>query len=156
MSDVSGTSTLSDAKRALLAQRLHGGIDARQAISTIPRRSTSEHAPLSLGQQQLWLLDQMIGGSPVYSECVTIHIPSALDSTALERALNAFIHRHAAWRTIFPVIDGEPVQYVLPRLTLQLPLVDLSHLSEQVTGTRGDHGLPPETRSAPSIWPPAL
>ena len=128
MVNVLDVTTLSDAKRILLEQRLHGNTGLRRIV---PRSAASERAPLSLGQQQLWLLDQMIGASTVYSECVTVHISGLLEYTALERALNACIHRHEAWRTIFPVIAGEPVQEVLPALALRLPPVDLCYLSEQ-------------------------
>ena len=86
--------------------------------------------PLSFGQQQLWLLAQLMPDTPVYNECVTVHLPGHLDITALEQSLNEIIRRHEAWRTSFPIVDGQPVQMIHPTLTLPLPLVDLLYLPE--------------------------
>jgi aspartate racemase len=47
----------------------------------------------------------------------------------LRRALSEIVRRHQAWRTIFPVVDGEPVQRVLPAFAVDIPEVDLRALS---------------------------
>ncbi len=121
---------LSEAKRALLAQYLRGRSPQTPAEDTIPRRSRGSVAPLSFGQQQLWLLSQLLPDIPVYNERVTIHLPGFLDVNALEQSLNKIIRRHEAWRTVFPLVDGEPVQAIQPTLNLELPVVDLRYLPE--------------------------
>ena len=117
---------LSEAKAALLAKYLRG--EMAQGVTTplgIPRRPPGEHAPLSFGQQQLWLLAQMTPDRPVYTECVTVRLPGLLDVAALERSFNEIIRRHEIWRTTFSVVDENPVQIVHPPTFFPLPLVDL-------------------------------
>ncbi len=123
------TKDLSDVRRALLDRYLRGDLpQAASTISAIPRRSSTGPAPLSFGQEQLWLLAQLMPETPLYNESVTLRMRGPLDVSALEKSLNEFINRHEAWRTIFPVIDEQPVQIVQPALTLNLRVIDLSGL----------------------------
>ncbi len=118
-------------KRALLDRYLRGDLTAGNAARTsIPRHGPASTAPLSIGQQQLWLLTQLVPDMPVYNECVTIHLPGPLDVAVLEQSLNEFIRRHEIWRTSFQVVDGQPAQLIHPPFTLSLPVVDLRRLPE--------------------------
>ncbi|HEY7908027.1 MAG TPA: condensation domain-containing protein, partial [Thermomicrobiales bacterium] len=122
---------LSEAKAALLAKYLRG--EMPQSATTargIPRRPAGEHAPLSYGQQQMWLLAGMAPDRPVYTECVTVHLPGPLDVAALERSFNEIIRRHEIWRTTFSIVDGEPVQIVHLPAHCALPVVHLEGLPE--------------------------
>ena len=122
---------LSEAKAALLAKYLRG--EMPQGATTargIPRRPAGEHAPLSYGQQQMWLLARMAPDRPVYTECVTVRLPGPLDVAALERSFNEIIRRHEIWRTTFSIVDGEPVQIVHPPAHCALPVVHLEGLPE--------------------------
>jgi amino acid adenylation domain-containing protein len=121
---------LSEVKRALFAQYLHRSSPQATTRDSIPRRSPGETAPLSFGQQQIWLLSQLQPDIPVYNERVTVRLPGSLDVNALTRSLNEIIRRHEAWRTLFPLLDGQPVQVIQPGLHLELPVVDLRHLTE--------------------------
>jgi amino acid adenylation domain-containing protein/FkbM family methyltransferase len=122
---------LSGAKRALLEKYLRGDfLKNKSDRSIVPRRTPESIVPLSFGQQQLWLITQLMSDSPVYNECVTVHIPGHLDLVALKQSLNEIIRRHEAWRTTFPIVDGQPVQMIHPVLELPVPLVDLCHLPE--------------------------
>ena len=124
------TTELSEAKRTLLARFLRADRSPISAQNNLLRRSGGEVAPLSFGQQQLWLLSQLLPELPVYNERVTIHLPGVLDVNALEQSLNEIIRRHEAWRTVFPLVDGQPVQTIQPTLHIKLPIVDLRHLPE--------------------------
>src|SRR5437764_12788759 len=105
------TSELSEAKRALLEKYLSGHRpQVPTRTDTIPRREQKSTLPLSFGQQQLWLLAQLIGDIPVYTECVTIHLPGPLNVGVLEQSFNEILKRHEAWRTSFPVVDVRPIQ----------------------------------------------
>ena len=122
---------LSEARRALLDRYLSGNLpQAASTVSAIPRRSSTGPAPLSFGQQQLWLLAQLAPDIPMYNEGVTLRLPGVLDVPLLEKSLHEFIKRHEAWRTIFPVIDEQPVQVVQPAAPLDLRVIDLRHLPE--------------------------
>ena len=120
---------LSPNKLALLEKYRQGNIRKEQKTgNVIQKRQPGSYAPLSLGQQQMWLLAQLIPDVPVYNESVTVRLPGILNVHALEQSLNEVIKRHEVWRTSFPVIDGQPVQVVHPELQLELALIDLRHL----------------------------
>ena len=120
---------LSANKLALLEKYRQGQVrQEKKAARTIKKRQEGEIAPLSYGQQQMWLLAQLIPDVPVYNESVTVRLPGALDVTALEQSLNEVIKRHEVWRSTFPFIDGQPVQVVHPALRVEVPFLDLRHL----------------------------
>ena len=122
---------LSEARQALLARYLRGSLPLHESsVNQIKRYSTDDPAPLSFGQQQIWLLSQLMPDLPVYNECVTIHLPGPLNVDVFERSLYEILRRHAAWRTSFPLVDGLPVQRVHPPTLLKLPVTDLRHLPE--------------------------
>jgi amino acid adenylation domain-containing protein len=128
---MANTREFSEAKRALLEKYLRGNSSQNTMdTDTIPRRAPGSSAPLSFGQQQLWLISQLIPDTPVYNECVTLHLSGPLDVVILEQSLNEFIRRHEAWRTSFPLVDGPPVQMIHPTFSLSLPVADLRHLPE--------------------------
>src|SRR5579872_5766556 len=124
------TTELSEVKRALLAHYLRGDHSQTTTRDRISRRSPGGITSLSFGQQQIWLLSQLQPDIPVYNERVTIHLPGSLEVNALEKSLNEILRRHEAWRTIFPLVDGRPVQVIQPALHLDLPFVDLRSLPE--------------------------
>ncbi len=115
------------ARHALLEKYRRGQIPRVEAIERIPRRA-GDVVPLSSGQQQFWLLSQLLPDVPAYNECVTLSLPGPLNVAALERSFNELLKRHEAWRTSFPLIDGQPVQQIHPVLSLSLPVIDLRHL----------------------------
>jgi aspartate racemase len=127
---MANTPRLSEARRALLEKYLRGENARTSSALEIPRRSPDDNILLSSGQQQLWLLAQLIPDIPVYNESVTVRLPGTLDVAALEQSLNDLIQRHESWRTSFSLVDGQPVQIIHPSLTYKLPVVDLEHLPE--------------------------
>ncbi len=129
MSDVS---SLSEAKRALFLKLSRGEEDkSHHGPPPVSRRGPGTAAPLSYGQQQMWLLDQLLPEAPVYTECITVRMPGPLEPAVLERAFNEIMGRHEAWRTTFPTIDGQPIVLVHPPSPVALPVQDLRHLSEE-------------------------
>jgi amino acid adenylation domain-containing protein len=104
---------------------------AQLASGQVTRQpSRGNTAPLSFGQQQVWLHAQLVPEIPVYNEPVTIRRHGSLDVAALERSLTEIVRRHEAWRTTFTLADGEPVQIIQPATGVSLPVVDLSELPE--------------------------
>lgn len=85
-----------------------------------------ERVPLSHAQQRLWLLDRLQGGSTEYNLSFCLRLVGPLDRAALVRATIAIVQRHESLRTRFEERDGEPVQVVDPRCTLEVPVVDLT------------------------------
>ncbi len=121
----------SEAKRALLDRYVRGAFLRNAAtMDAIPRRAAGTVVPPSVEQQDLWRLARAVLDIPLYIECVTLRLPGPLDVAALEQSFSQIISRHEAWRTSFPVVDGEPVQLIRPPRPLRLPLVDLRSLPE--------------------------
>ncbi len=103
-----------------------GGSRSHTALS-IPRAVAPETdlAPLSPGQERLWLLDRLVGPSPLYNVHFSWQWTGALDRRLLKRSLERIVARHASLRTTFPEIDGHPRALTSPDATVELSHVDL-------------------------------
>jgi amino acid adenylation domain-containing protein len=119
-------SDLSASERAALVMRLKKKPAEQTPEQTIQRRKESGPVPLSFAQQRLWFLEQM--GYSNYYVSGASRLNGVLDVKALERSLNEIVQRHEVLRTTFTTIDGEPRQIVAPRLSVTLPVLDLSQL----------------------------
>jgi amino acid adenylation domain-containing protein len=93
-------------------------------------RYLGTHFPLSSSQQQLWFLTQLEGGNAAYNIALAFKIVGALDISNLEKSLTEIVRRHNSLRTIFPIVDGVPVQQVLPSQLLSLQIINLQSLME--------------------------
>jgi len=103
----------------------------REALTVIRPIPRTGNLPLSYQQQRLWFLDQMAPGSSSYNIPVAVRISGQLNIEATVKSLNEIIRRHEVLRTRFFTIDGKPVPIVSPDLTIDMPIKDLSGLSEQ-------------------------
>jgi len=87
-------------------------------IVTMPRDPVTglpvELPPLSFAQQRLWFLDQLEPGSPFYNLPDAVRLTGPLNESVLEQSLNEVVRRHEALRTTFQIVDGTPVQVILP------------------------------------------
>ncbi|MGA8763862.1 MAG: amino acid adenylation domain-containing protein [Candidatus Sulfotelmatobacter sp.] len=92
------------------------------------QRASGSTIPLTFAQQQLWLHAQLAPDTPLYNEPLTVRHHGQFNVSALNRAFNEIIRRHEAWRTTFPLIDGEPVQSIHPPAEIDLPEIDLRSL----------------------------
>src|ERR1700761_8810503 len=86
--------------------------------------SASVHR-LSYGQRSLWFLHQLAPGSPAYTITYAGGISGDLDVSALERAVQALVDRHAILRTTYTVRDGQPLQLVHPQWPVRIARHDL-------------------------------
>src|SRR5271169_663062 len=125
------TGPASERKRALFARYASGEFGKVAQESSIARRPAGEAVPISFGQQQIWLHEQMTSDIPFYNENMTVHRHGSLDAAVLERCLAEIVRRHEIWRTTFEVAGDEPVQIVHPApKTFPLQVVDLRTLPE--------------------------
>ncbi|MER8186097.1 amino acid adenylation domain-containing protein [Kitasatospora sp. NPDC094015] len=94
----------SDAKRALLAQRLRGD---RAPARTVHPRPAGAAVPLSSSQERLWFMAQLTPGSTAYALAPARRIHGGCDRPALDAALTDLVARHESLRTTFPATaDG--------------------------------------------------
>lgn len=88
----------------------------------------TDDVPLSLAQQRLWIVDQLLGSRAA----TTYHVPLAmrlhgpLDADALQRALDELVDRHEVLRTTIATKDGMPVQAIAAPTAFALERLDLS------------------------------
>jgi amino acid adenylation domain-containing protein len=118
---------LTDTLRAALVEQKADLLLLVRERSAIPRRSQNE-AQLSFAQQRLWFLEQLQPGMIAYNLAQVLRLTGHLDESALERAINALVDRHEVLRTAFRVVGGTPVQIVVSKREITLPVVDLSHV----------------------------
>ena len=120
--------TLSPVKQAVLKQRLQKAFNQSVRGREIPKRPDPRMAPLSCAQRQMWLIDQMTPGNAAYNLPYGFRLRGPLRVQALENAFNEIIKRHEILRTTFAVEDGEPLQWIHPRLTVEIEVTALNHL----------------------------
>ena len=95
------------------------------AASFAVRAPRLETFPLSFSQQRLWFLDQLDPSSFTYNLFSAYPLQGELNVAALEQSVNEIIRRHQMLRTVFKSEGGNPLQAVLPNLTLRIPVFDL-------------------------------
>ncbi len=96
--------------------------------TTIASRTSSDNLPLSFAQQRLWFLNQLEPSSPFYNISAALRLKGVLNIPALENSFNEIIRRHEVLRTVFTVVDGQPIQVVTPCQRLTIKLIDLTAL----------------------------
>ncbi|MFG1883929.1 condensation domain-containing protein [Micromonospora sp. NPDC049102] len=122
---------LTPEQRELLALRLRQGRASQgRASESRASQSRADHYPLSFTQEQLWFLDRLEPGTPVYNVPFAERITGPLDVAALHRAVDAVVARHDALRIVFTTVDGVVTQRVSDALDVPLPLLDLTALPE--------------------------
>ncbi|OSC18865.1 hypothetical protein B8W69_29355, partial [Mycobacterium vulneris] len=99
---------------AQLAPRIGGDGSGRQPLVAVERPAM---VPLSFAQSRLWFLDRFEGGVATYNMPTAFRISGMLDVEALGAAIDDVIARHESLRTIFPDVDGVPLQQVVPAET---------------------------------------
>ena len=86
--------------------------------------------PLSVAQEALWYLSLLVPNQFSYNEAISIRKDGPFDPVAFRRAFNEIVRRHEAWRTTFDIVNGVPVQVLQAAPSFDMPVLDLSHLSE--------------------------
>ncbi|MDZ8263386.1 non-ribosomal peptide synthetase [Nostoc sp. ChiQUE01b] len=102
------------------------------AIAPVTR---NQNLPLSFAQQRLWFLEQLLPDSPFYNLPQSFHLFGQVNVKALEQSINEIVRRHEVLRTAFASLDGQPVQIIIPALSILIHLVDLRSLSESEKDT---------------------
>ena len=110
--------------------------------------SRDQALPLSFAQERLWFLSQLEEGSVVYNMPAALRLAGSLDRSALERSIHEIVRRHEALRTTFRTEHGSPVQVIVPKLTIPLPIVDLRQMPKNERVAEIQHLIDEEARRA--------
>lgn len=124
---------LSPRELAALSQRLkRRQADPRRGAEkpVVAAAGPDRDFPLSFAQERLWFIDQLDPGGSAYNVSLAMVVRGRLDEGALESAWNEVIRRHGVLRTVFPAVDGRPVQKILAPRRRRLPRVALDGLPE--------------------------
>src|SRR5262249_3382931 len=98
-----------DELSAHLADALDAPVAEPLTTASPPARADARY-PLSAGQRSMWFLHSMAPESTAYTITCALRITANLDVSALERAFEMLIDRHAVLRTRYATAYGEPVQ----------------------------------------------
>ncbi|MBI1890864.1 MAG: non-ribosomal peptide synthase/polyketide synthase [Burkholderiales bacterium] len=120
-------------KHVFEAQELHALaalIDAAAGTGAVRIERIPRDAPLQLSfaQQRLWIVNQIDADSAQYNMPAAIDLHGPLNVVALERAIDAFIHRHEILRSLYVEQNGVPYQVIPEEVDFSLKNIDLSDL----------------------------
>ena len=112
-----------------MAQSILASKPATAGTASIPTTPRDQKLPLSYGQQRIWLMDQIEGGTS-YNVSRGVWLNGSIEVAALEKSLNTIVARHESLRTVFALRDGELLQTILPELQLGLSVVDVRNVPD--------------------------
>ncbi|WP_228803714.1 amino acid adenylation domain-containing protein [Nocardia higoensis] len=106
------------------------------------KRERPERIPLSAAQRRLWFLDRFNAGAPgaestagAYNVPVVLRLHGKLELPALVAALHEVQRRHESLRTVYPEVDGVPVQVVLDPAEAAVTLYTATVTEDEVAAT---------------------
>ena len=101
-------------------------ISEHERATTIRRRSGSGPTQLSFPQERLFLLDRIMPGLAAYNVPTLVRVGGRLNSEFLREACELVVARHEILRTAIALVDGTPVQEVMPARPFEVTVADLS------------------------------
>lgn len=83
--------------------------------------------PLSHTQKNVWAaMQQMEANTNAFKIPIALEFNGQLNLIALKIALNILIERHEALRTLYPLVNGSPVQRILEKFPLEIKVFNLA------------------------------
>ncbi len=95
---------------------------------SIAPRPTSKPVPLSPVQRRLWILHQLDREDPSSNRPLAIRLTGPLNTEVLTLGLSEIVRRHQILRAVFPDVDGEPTQVIVPAEPLPVDFRAVGHL----------------------------
>lgn len=108
-------------------------ISARDKVCGLPAITPvargRSHFPLSYGQQRLWFLDKIQGGSPEFNMPVLLKVKGQFDLARAAKVLSYIVKRHEVLRTVYEEGAQGPLQRVNDPVQVVIQDFDLSYIS---------------------------
>ena len=125
--------------------------DKRRLLAELlaARAAGPRDAPLSRGQERLWVHQELEPANPVYNVALAHRLRGPLDPDALADAVRAVVARHGALRTTFKAAGREPVQVVAPEPVVGLERVIAAAADETDRLVREAAAAPFDLRAGP-------
>ncbi|NKX87985.1 non-ribosomal peptide synthase/polyketide synthase [Nocardia coubleae] len=125
-----GVRTLFEAPRVV---DLAAAVDAQAKVDrpALVGRARPDRLPLSPAQQRMWFLNRFDRTSVAYNIPFALRLTGDLNIPALQAAVADLIARHESLRTIYPEVDGTPVQSIVPAAQAIAP----AHPKADASGT---------------------
>ena len=110
-----------------VANKIEKLLRDEQVVHIPPIVSVGRHQPLplTLNQEQLWKLNQIIPGTSLFSIPHVYHISGDLNVDVFKKSIAELVRRHETLRTSFRVVNGDPVQVISQTKLFDLSLIDL-------------------------------
>ncbi|ESA33423.1 non-ribosomal peptide synthetase [Leptolyngbya sp. Heron Island J] len=140
-----------------IIQAVQTAVAQMQQGGFLPGKSlvVAQALPLTESQQEIWLLTQLNpDASLAYTECVWLDLQGPLQEAILRQSLQQLIDRHEALRT--KIDPTGTTQQVMPKLTFNLPLIDLSALNPEEQSLAVQRWLQQEQRRPFELTQPPL
>ena len=97
-------------------------------FQNVKRAEKKEFYPLSPAQKRLFFNQQLNPKSLTYN-LIEIIPDYSENPEIIEKAVNKIINQYPIFRTTFPIIDGEPVQYINEKGNIKIELLQYENLS---------------------------
>ncbi len=102
-----------------------------EAQFVVAQNAPSE-SPLSVGQQALWFLHQLMPDELSFNVAGALRIRGELNIPALQLAFEQLVARHESLRTTFHAVNGEPIQRVHDSMNGIFRIADSSTLDDDL------------------------
>ncbi len=86
--------------------------------------------PLSQNQSNIWNLEKSFPATSINNICETIRIKGRFDIFCIQQTLNLILEADETLRTRIRVVEGMPLQYIVPFENSTFPVYDFSMASE--------------------------
>ncbi|MEM8907617.1 MAG: amino acid adenylation domain-containing protein, partial [Bacteroidota bacterium] len=98
-----------------------------------PNQQNIDHSatPLTQSQLLLWMGQQINPDAPLYNMALAFELQGVIQAQAFQKAFKVLVDQCDAMRTVFALVDEQPVQRVLPQINIALEIVDWSSLAAE-------------------------
>ncbi|MBQ1467882.1 MAG: AMP-binding protein, partial [Solobacterium sp.] len=98
---------------------------------SIPKAEEKEYYPMSSAQKRTYLICQMDTEDILYNIPQHYRLTGSVDPKCLKEAFQKVIDRHEILRTVFEVVDGEPMQRILDHVDADVEFFQDKEISEK-------------------------